>query len=270
MNKEKNEVLCLPNFNKGLMDDNLPESKVLFYPCCGEDIFDAIQYFNSFVDTFFFCDIKIRINNQTIRKIKSNLPDFDLLKSYEVFTWKKYSGYSDSRRQEASRQNIEPSLYEKKLKKTTQIWNNEKKNKQITIIWYEGDGYEVFTKEEILTQIGIFFYRGDSGGEGGSNVGWLKVEGDIGKINKHFDVVLQKLSNNGLIVTDGSNCGEKYKFLKSYCDIRKELALENLPSVRKEKNEFKCIGKITPRYGHTLVWQIEKGGVNMLNEILNV
>lgn len=60
-------------------------------------------------------------------------------------------------------------------------------------------------KDGLLTLIhdvpplSVFYYRGDSTGEGGSNQRWLEPV--------LFHTVLARLLDGGLIATDGSNCG---------------------------------------------------------------
>ena len=263
--KKTNKInIQLPDFNIELLGNNTPTNKVLFYPCCGSDIIDAISYFHPLVDTFFFCDSGRNVADRNRnRKIKENLPDFNLYKSTEECIWEKNTYEIPFRSQLVNGRNRinEPHLYKRVTTKLTQIWKNEKDNKKITIIRVVGDGYEVFTNDEMLKQIGIFFYRGDGTGEGGSDVRWLETEKDIGYscggIGRHFDVVLQKIANKGLIVTDGSNCGKEYGFFKQYWrDPGNAASFDD--SATKDGNIFKCIGKITERYGPTLVWQIEK------------
>jgi hypothetical protein len=70
--------------------------------------------------------------------------------------------------------------------------------------------------------------------------------------------------NKGLIVVDGSNCGESYKFLKQYHNSR-DLPFSIVDDATKDGNTFRCLGKITHRYGPTLVWEIDKGN-NERNE----
>ena len=50
-----------------------------------------------------------------------------------------------------------------------------------------------------LGPISVFFYRGDSAGEGGSNQQWL--------MPVLFDLVVSRLAEGGVILTDGSNGG---------------------------------------------------------------
>ena len=62
---------------------------------------------------------------------------------------------------------------------------------------YEKDG--LLTLIEDISLLSVFYYRGDSYGEGGSNQRWLEPV--------LFHTVLARLLDGGLIVTDGSNCG---------------------------------------------------------------
>jgi len=261
-NVKKYKQSELVDFNVNLLTNNLPENKVLFYPCSGNDMIDAISYFYPIVDTFFFCDINC--HNVSQKQIKAILPNFDLIKSYEEYIWRKNTDEISNSRQvvDVRGRIVEPPLYRKtETTRLTQIWKNEKENREINIIKVVGDGYKVFTNEELLKQIGIFFYRGDGKGEGGSDVRWLETEKDNSysdyKLAKHFDVVLQKIANYGLIVTDGSNCGEEYEFFKQYYNSR-DLSFSMIGDAIVNGNTFRCLGKITQRYGPTLVWQINK------------
>jgi hypothetical protein len=259
------EEEILSDFKVEALCKNSLASNVLFYPCAGDDFLDAIFYFYPIIDTFFFCDLRSNYTSLIRSKeIKAILPDFDLLKSISECLWKKNIDDRPNKKQIVTDKErlIETPLYIKTQPiKLTQIWKNEKENKKIRIIWVEGDGYKVLSSEEILKQIGIFFYRGDSYGEGGSDVRWLETEKDRDYCyhgsGKHFNDVLQRIKNKCLIVTDGSNCGEEYKFLKQYHNSG-DLSFPMIKDVPKDGISFRCLGKITQRYGPTLVWQIEK------------
>src|SRR4051794_18227136 len=70
-----------------------------------------------------------------------------------------------------------------------------------------GFGQRAFQKE--ISSLGVFFYRGDSEGEGGSGFHWLR--------RQNLKVVLNKLISGGLLVTDGSNGGSRrYRELCKY------------------------------------------------------
>jgi hypothetical protein len=104
----------LPDFNLELSANNLTANKVLFYPCCGNDIFDALLFFHPIVETFFFCDN--RINPIKNKKIKEILVDFELIKFIE-----------------------EKDNNNGMLKRITEIWRNEENKKDISFIWVNGD-----------------------------------------------------------------------------------------------------------------------------------
>lgn len=69
--------------------------------------------------------------------------------------------------------------------------------KRESYLSYKQDG--IVTLLSDIDKLAIFFHRSDSPGEGGSNQWWLK--------EVLFPVVLSKLCNRGLIVTDGCLCG---------------------------------------------------------------
>ena len=64
-------------------------------------------------------------------------------------------------------------------------------------IRYFQDGLATFCRH--IDNLAVFFYRGDSAGEGGSDQQWLA--------ETLFLAVVAKLPHKGLIVTDGSNSG---------------------------------------------------------------
>jgi hypothetical protein len=66
---------------------------------------------------------------------------------------------------------------------------------------HEKDG--LLTLLEDIRLLSVFYYRGDSPGEGGSNQRWLQPV--------LFHTVLARLLDGGLIATDGSNCGSGHR-----------------------------------------------------------
>lgn len=71
---------------------------------------------------------------------------------------------------------------------------------------YTQDGLVVFCRN--VEKLAVFFYRGDSTGEGGSNQWWLG--------ETLFIAIVLSLPEKGLIVTDGSNSGFLDKVLGRY------------------------------------------------------
>lgn len=76
------------------------------------------------------------------------------------------------------------------------------------IIKHQKDG--LLTLIEDVRAVAIFFYRGDSQGEGGSGQ-WVLGPGPVA-----FHVLLARLLDGGLICTDGSNCGYYDDFTDRY------------------------------------------------------
>lgn len=107
--------------------------------------------------------------------------------------------------------------------------------------------------------MGVFFYRGDSLGEGGSGDLWLD--------QKHLEEVCDKLVDGGLIVTDGSNHREdhairplwRYNHKKPPTDDPRELVESIDPFTDKSGRHFTCVGYAGYKYGPTLIWRVRKG-----------
>jgi hypothetical protein len=119
-----------------------------------------------------------------------------------------------------------------------------------------------------LDRIGIFYYRGDSWGEGGSGCRWLA--GPRSRINKKqewlVDLLLHGLVDGGLLVTDGSTAqwGEYEKHLARYSqyDIKDGLVAfqdaQTRPFTDLRGNHFECVGLAGFRYGPVLIWRVTK------------
>lgn len=112
-------------------------------------------------------------------------------------------------------------------------------------------GFGIYTLMNALPYIDIFFYRGDSEGEGGSGDPWYRP--DI------FRQVLDKLADGGLFVTDGSNM--KYRnpwdHLRAYAGLR-EHRTELVRPFQVLERRFECVGFAGHRYGLTLVWKVNR------------
>lgn len=111
---------------------------------------------------------------------------------------------------------------------------------------HEKDG--LLTLIEDIGLLSVFYYRGDSYGEGGSNQRWLEPV--------LFHTVLARLLDGGLIATNGSNCGsglqDKSVPWSALCS-----------SLREEKRfvyarrEFQFVGDLNdPGRGDVQVWQV--------------
>lgn len=95
--------------------------------------------------------------------------------------------------------------------------------------------------------IGVFFHRGDSSGEGGSNVHWLS--------RRWISEVMTRLRDGGLIVTDGSlaHANPLRKFHRR--DTSSEAAFAAAVPFEKWGRHWTCVGWAERRYGPTLIWK---------------
>ncbi|MCI0709990.1 MAG: hypothetical protein L0154_07485 [Chloroflexi bacterium] len=118
--------------------------------------------------------------------------------------------------------------------------------------------------KKLIQQLGIFYYRGDS--SEGSNLLWLRVNTRKHKRGKRFlfDEVLDRIVDNGLIVTDGSNCpyGEYHEFARFHAthdEISGEEAMRSATSFTDCRGfSYRCVGYAGHRYGPTLIWQVSR------------
>lgn len=106
----------------------------------------------------------------------------------------------------------------------------------------------------------VFVHRGDSAGEGGSNVCYLgnRRRRHI-PLSNLFEKLTRKLAARALIVSDGSNA--RVRFVRKFNRTNVE-GREAYESLRDRVFSFgdrnwRCVGYIGPRYGPTLVWSAD-------------
>jgi len=132
-----------------------------------------------------------------------------------------------------SNKNIEPCIL-------TETYYHQNSKRYIEINYRRGYGFSAFRKNN--NSIGIFFYRGDSLGEGGSGNLWMS--------RNHLSEICYKLIDGGLIITDGSNHGwKKFSFKPIWYYTYKDFVnpkkfVDSIPFIGPNGNYFKCIGVI--------------------------
>jgi len=229
----------------------LLENTALFYPCSGGDLSTPIQLFSPFVTDFWFVDRGyFTPGHQDTSQYGLDAPankQKPVLKKdhdYRLMRTKIAGPVSWSR----SAKDIEPCVL-------TETYKYIPSGKQIRIHRCRGYGFSAFRKE--ISSIGVFFYRGDSEGEGGSGNLWLSSD--------HIGEVCEKLVDGGLIVTDGSGSGYSYRYgelAKFYFkDYPRETdnIMESVNSFTDEAGRtFTCIGYAGYKYGPTFIWQVKK------------
>ena len=120
------------------------------------------------------------------------------------------------------------------------------------------DNYHFYKQDGIVTfltaidQLSVFFHRSDSTGEGGSNQLWFK--------EVLFPLVLSKMRNKGLLITDGSLCGyfddvfDYYVPWNAMCGEEPYSRPKISTNFKWSNFHFKCVAKISH---NTFVWQVE-------------
>ena len=228
------------------------KDSALFYPCSGNDLDVPISLFSPFVTDFWFVDRGyFSTGNQDTKHYGFDLPankQARLLwgdRNYRLIGKPVVTGLPDWDRYNRE---IEPCV-------KTETYLHVASKREIRIHRYRRYGFSALHNE--INSLGVFFYRGDSEGEGGSGNLWLAPE--------HINEVCDKLIDGGIIVTDGSqhgrsNYGEyegfwKYRYLPMEGDELMNCAETFTDSAGRT---FTCVGYAGKRYGHTLIWQVKK------------
>lgn len=109
----------------------------------------------------------------------------------------------------------------------------------------------------------VFVHRGDSRGEGGSNVFFFENRrGRVAQLSNVFDTLCEKLSNNALVVSDGSNivAPRQLACFHRRRDVSEEEAYAAMKDAAFEHGPFawRCCGFMGARYGPTLIWRLRR------------
>lgn len=232
----------------------------LFYPCSGNDCLVPISLFSPLVSDFWFADrAYFSPGHQDTRDFgldvaaDRQIPLLSGLADYEL----KHKTIRGPASWSCHNPEIEPCVL-------SETYLHLPTGKEIRVHRRRGYGFSAFRKE--IRSVGVFFYRGDSEGEGGSGNLWMN--------SGHVDEICEKLVDGGLIVTDGSQSGgHRYRLLARFSGSRRfpeRNAIGETPEnfVRKRKSftdrlgrTFTCIGFAGYRYGPTLVWQVRKSKI---------
>jgi len=255
---------------KSKFNINVPEGP-LFYPCSGYDTYHPIRLFVDSISEFHFIDnrmptLECTIDgyqesdtrpNHSINRAPKNIFSKEIVKG--VFAFEPYEDNVDIELlKHWERRGIKSTGFEGNNGELyKQEWELVKDNRKITIYRHMQDGLAALTKIE---QMAVFFLRRDSHGEGGSGQSWFQ--------ESIFKLILDKLLDGGLIVTDGSSWDPQsyetaeWKSLWAHRD-------KNIKDIKNKPNdfeyynrEFRCIGVLGlmygPGYGPVYVWQVKK------------
>ena len=232
------------------------EDLALYYPCSGNDLDDPLRLFSPFVTDFWFVDRGYFTPGHQdtkaygfdrpadeVEPILGKNADYQLLRA-DIEGMPHWNLHN---------RDIEPCIL-------TETYRHLPSGKTIKVRRRRGYGFSAFRND--IRRIGVFFYRGDSPGEGGSGNLWLKPD--------HIDEICAKLIDGGLLVTDGSQQSARTKSspkaeyypLAQYHGTRPhpkdpdEIVRTTKPFTDTKGRTFTCVGYAGERYGPTLIWQV--------------
>lgn len=213
----------------------------LFYPCAGSDTFLPISLFLDSLEEFHFVDNK-KVELPCLECQGDERPRNSSRRGY--FTQEIVSAVQDINLSKTCSP-IEYS-YDHEIEET--VWKGTYGDQRyIKLFAHRSDNVVAI---ESVDKLAVFYYCGDSLGEGGSGQCWL---GD-----QLFSKVLGKLVVGGLVITDGSN-RSLIRGENPWNTIWSERGLdEDKPrSFNYLGRDFTLIGSVGRRYGNIYAWQVK-------------
>lgn len=225
--------------------------KSFFYPAAGRDIEEPITALHEHIDTFWFCDIyPTGVKNKVLGK---QLMSYQLMESE---TRGVLDAVMEERQSEtgATYRYLEPGL-------VADMYGRDD-GRRIRVIRRRGFGQIALVKEVPPRSLSVFMHRGDSQGESGSNTYFLaNKQASYPPCANLFSKLAERLTDRALIISDGSN--SHFRWLRRYHrnGVSGKAAFEyHADRPGREFGGFKwtCVGWLSPRYGPTLVWGLER------------
>ena len=157
------------------------DGQALFYPCSGNDLRVPIEIFSPYVTDFWFVDRGyFSPGHQDTKSYGADIPADK--QRHLLETDKRYKFLNKNIQGPPSwnpnEKNIEPCIL-------SETYCHIQTGKEIRVHRRRGYGRSAFRNEPAIDKLGVFFYRRDSQGEGGSGNHWLRRE--------HLDEVLDRL-----------------------------------------------------------------------------
>lgn len=223
----------------------LPRGASLFYPCCGRDVRLPLALFQAHVDVFWFVDLEQLPGPE--RGVTDAMRCDWLLppggyRRREVQVTGTLSSVLGTRPDPATgrvRRWLEPCLRTERYERPD--------GSMLTL--HRKRGFGPPTLEQV-GELAVFFYRGDSMGEGGSGIRWFAWYGPA---------ILARLTRPGLVVTDGSNTWH-HRRSKPWQQLvlpPEAAAGQVPPAFTLHRRQFTCLGDVGLRHGPTFAWRVE-------------
>jgi len=207
-----------------LLNIDIPEGR-LFHPCCGSRDNTSFRLFKDAVSGFNFADPYELPSFQGSTQSITTIGNPRNIKSVQ-----KIGGIGDV---------CIPDTLPKDLSQSSAEF--------IRKFYLDG----AITLIRYIPDMSIFYYTGDSPGEGGSGQVWLG--------NSLFPLMLTRLLDGGLIVTDGSWSGEYVKNFEEiypWYPILKQDDDEIVESFQYAGRKFKRLGEVGKKNGPIIAWHV--------------
>jgi hypothetical protein len=200
-------------------------SRCLFYPSAGSDTAGPIAAFLPWVDDFWFVDVAFNLTVPFSREHKMEDARDEVLTGTTVKTNAQF------------RVDVRHERYR---------WPG--RSTPVNIHRCRGRGYDAFRAVFVIPRrtMSVFFHRGDSPGEGGSNFYWLD--------RQRLRDVVGSLEAGGLVVSDGSLAMPQFTISRCNTMIGTDVLNGAKPFVAASRR-FVCVGYLRGRTGLTLPWK---------------
>jgi hypothetical protein len=167
--------------------------KIFMYPCAGNDISEPVQVFGEFYDTFLFVDLNYRGDDK-----QPKIPGWKEVRGSQRRFGSPNSSIRHLQDGRCRYRLIDPEWF-------LTDYVNETTGRQILIVRRRGFGQ--YALHELRDgSLSMFMHRGDSSGDGGSNVFYLaNRRTSYRPISNLLDLIKRKMTAPACIASDGSN-----------------------------------------------------------------
>ncbi|MCW2275302.1 hypothetical protein GJ654_12495 [Rhodoblastus acidophilus] len=225
--------------------------KLFYYPAAYEDWAEPLAVFQDYISTFWFCDIHYE-RGLRLGSVFGSDPSYRLVDS--EITGAPLAELS---------QRVAADGRHYRFLEPSKLWCTYERGdgRQIVVVRRRGFGQMTLTKEFDKGALGVFMHRGDSTGEGGSNVFFLSNSKTVYEpCGNLFKKISYLLSDQALIISDGSNTS--IEVLKQFFNRTTSGRDAFLHHLGKQFSFggflWRCVGWLKPKGGPTLVWGLTR------------